>query len=199
MRESFQKLQEHLEKVSALGAALALFSWDSETLAPKKAAEYTSKAVGILSGEMFGALINDTTKECMARCEQEKNPDVEHLKKDAEVAYYLASGERAVETCQKPYLKPVCESGRTAYEALTPIENKNEDNTKAVELLTTQLSPARPDISADLGAKAIKIEDEVIIPKFQGLLAGEVSPEEMYQAIVDAAYDTFGEEGCVQD
>ena len=77
MRESFQKLQEHLEKVSALRAALALFSWDSETLAPKKAAEYTSKAVGILSGEMFGALINDTTKECMARCEQEKDLDVE--------------------------------------------------------------------------------------------------------------------------
>lgn len=129
----------------------------------------------------------------------EKNPDEEHLKNVAEVAYYLASGERAAETCQELYLKPVCESGRTAYEALTPIENKNEDNTKAVELLTTQLSPARPDISADLGAKAIKIEDEVIIPKFQGLLAGEVSPEEMYQAIVDAAYDTFGEEGCVQD
>ena len=93
----------------------------------------------------------------------------------------------------------MCESGRTAYEELTPIENKNEDNTKAVELLTEQIAPARSDIPADLGAEAIQIEDEVIVPKFQGLLAGEVSPEDMYQAIVDAAYDAFGEEGCVQD
>lgn len=129
----------------------------------------------------------------------EKDPDETHLKNVASVAYYLASGARAAETCQELYLKPVCESGRTAYEELTPIENKNEDNTKAVELLTEQIAPARSDIPADLGAEAIQIEDEVIVPKFQGLLAGEVSPEDMYQAIVDAAYDAFGEEGCVQD
>ena len=77
MRESFCRLQSHLERASALGAALALFSWDSETLAPKKAAQYTSKAVGILSGEMFGALVNDATRELMALCEKETDLSLE--------------------------------------------------------------------------------------------------------------------------
>lgn len=129
----------------------------------------------------------------------ERNPDEEHLKNVAEVAYFLASAERAAETCQELYLKPICESGRTAYEKLPPIENKNEENTKAVETLTQQIAPARPDIPADLGAKAIKIEDEVIVPKFQGLLAGEVTPEEMHQAIIDAAKEAFGEGGYVAE
>lgn len=129
----------------------------------------------------------------------EKNPDEQHLKNVAEVAYYLASSDRAAETCQELYLKPVCESGRTSYEKLPPIENKNEDNTKAVESLTTQIAEARPDIPPDKGAAAIKIQDEVIVPKFQGLLAGEVTPEEMYKAIVDAGHAAFGEEGCVSD
>lgn len=129
----------------------------------------------------------------------EKEPNEEHLKNVAKVAYYLASGERAANTCQELYLKPICETGRTEYDKLPPIEDKNENNTKAVELLTKQVAEARPDIPADLGAKAIKIEDEVIVPKFQGLLSGEVTPEEMYQAIVDTAHDVFGEDGCVND
>lgn len=129
----------------------------------------------------------------------EKSPNEQHLKNVAEVAYYLASGQRAAQTCQELYLKPVCQSGRDAYDKLPAIENKNENNTAAVEKLVTQVAPARPDIPADLGSEAIKIEDEVIVPKFQGLLAGEVTPEEMYNAICEAAYEVFGEEGCVQD
>ena len=129
----------------------------------------------------------------------EKNPNEQHLKNVAEVAYFLASGQRAAETCQELYLKPVCETGRTEYEKLPAIPDKNEDNTAAVELLTSQVAEARPDIPAELGAKAIRIEDEVILPKFQGLLAGEITPQEMYDAIVSAGYETFGEDGCVAD
>ncbi len=129
----------------------------------------------------------------------EKNPDQAHLQNVAKAAYYLASGERAAYTCQELYLSPVCESGREEYAKLDPIVDKNEANTACVELLTTQIAEARPDIPAELSAKAIKIEDEVIGPKFQGLLSGEVSPEEMYQAIVDAGHEAFGEEGCVAD
>ena len=129
----------------------------------------------------------------------ERNPDEAHLKNVAQAAYYLASGERAAQTCQELYLNPICESGRKAYDTLPSIENKNENNTKAVQKLLTQVGEARPDIPADLSASAIKIEDEIIVPKFQGLLAGEVSPEEMYQAIKDAAYERFGEDGCVNN
>lgn len=129
----------------------------------------------------------------------EKNPDAAHLQNVAKVAYYLASGERAANTCQELYLSPVCDSGREEYAKLDPIADKNEANTACVENLTTQVAQARPDIPAELSAKAIKIEDEVIVPKFQGLLSGEVSPEEMYQAIVDAGHEAFGEDGCVAD
>ncbi len=128
----------------------------------------------------------------------EKDPNEQHLKNVAKVAYYLASGKRAAETCQELYLKPICNSGRTEYDKLPAIENKNEDNTKEVERLTKQVVLARPDIPADIGAKAIQIEDEVIVPKFQGLLAGEVTPEEMYEAIVEAGHYVFGEDGCVK-
>lgn len=127
----------------------------------------------------------------------EKEPNEQHMQNVAKVAYYLASGSRAAQTCQELYLSPVCESGRTEYAKLAPIENKNESNTVAVEILTGQVAEARPDIPANLGAKSIKIEDEVIVPKFQGLLAGEVTPEEMYQAIVDAGQEAFGADGCV--
>ncbi|MCI9013286.1 MAG: extracellular solute-binding protein [Lachnospiraceae bacterium] len=129
----------------------------------------------------------------------EKEPDQAHMQNVARAAYYLASGERAAYTCQELYLSPVCESGRGEYAKLDPIVDKNEANTACVQLLTSQIAEARPDIPAELSAKAIKIEDEVIVPKFQGLLSGEVSPEEMYQAIVEAGHEAFGEEGCVAD
>ncbi len=128
-----------------------------------------------------------------------KKSDENHLKNVAKAAYYLASGERAANTCQELYLKPVCETGRTANDKLPPIEGRNEDNEKAADILTSEIAEARPDIPADKGAKAIKIEDEVISPKFQGLLSGEVTPEEMYQAILDAGHDAFGEEDCISD
>ncbi|MCD7761988.1 MAG: extracellular solute-binding protein [Lachnospiraceae bacterium] len=129
----------------------------------------------------------------------ETDPDADHVANVAKVAYYFASGERAALTTQELYLTPVCETGTAAYEELDPIENKNEYNTAAVQNLTAQVAAARPDIPASLSAQATTILDEVIVPKFQSLLAGETTAQEMYDAIVEAAYDAFGEDGCVTD
>lgn len=79
-----------------------------------------------------------------------------------------------------------------------PIE-RSEDNKAAVETLLKQATPARPDIPTDLGAKAIKLEDEVIVPKLQALIANEISPEQMYDAVKSAAIAAFGEDGVVTD
>lgn len=128
-----------------------------------------------------------------------KEPTEEHMQNVVKAAYFLASGERAAQTCQELYISPVCKSGEEAFAALPPIEGKNENNTEAVKLLSTQVAEARPDITAELGAKAIQIEDEVILPKFQALLAGEITPQQMYDAIKAAAIVTFGEDGCVMD
>jgi len=126
-----------------------------------------------------------------------EKPTDEHMQNVMKALYFLASAERAAETCSELYLKPICKSGLAAYEKLEKPENKNENNTLAVETLIRQIAEPRPDIPADLGAKAIKIEDEVIVPKFQGLLSGEITPEEMYEAIKKAGIEYFGEDGCI--
>lgn len=71
MSELFQKLQPHLDRYYAFSAAATLFSWDNETAAPKAAIENTSRAIGILSGELYGALINDEVKQLLAELSTE--------------------------------------------------------------------------------------------------------------------------------
>ena len=121
----------------------------------------------------------------------------EHVQNVVDFAYYMASGETAAKVCQDLYITPVCESGKTAAESLPAIEGKDADNTATLELFQSQVAPARPDIPADLLTKANKIREEVINPKLTSLLSGETTPEEMYQAICDAAYEEFGEENCL--
>lgn len=128
-----------------------------------------------------------------------EEPTEQHLKNAAKLAYFLASGERAADTVRDIYGGPVAKSTVDALAAKPPLEGKNENNTKAVERLMKNIAPARPDITPELGALANKIEEEVIVPKFQGLLAGEISPEEMYEAIKKAGIDAFGEAGCILD
>jgi multiple sugar transport system substrate-binding protein len=38
--------------------------------------------------------------------------------------------------------------------------------------------------------------DEVIVPKFQALIAGETTAQAMYDEIVKQATAVFGEDGC---
>lgn len=58
MSQTYEKLQPYLDKSQALGAALALFSWDNETLAPKGALERTAKIMGTLSMELYNTIMN---------------------------------------------------------------------------------------------------------------------------------------------
>ena len=71
MSELFQKLQPHLDRYYAFSTAATLFSWDNETAAPKAAIENTSRAIGILSGELYGVLINDDVKQLLAELSTE--------------------------------------------------------------------------------------------------------------------------------
>ena len=76
MSPLFEQLQIHLDKAYAYRTALVLLSWDNSTLAPKKAMANTSKAVAILSGERYKALINQEVKDLLnaltTKEEQEK-------------------------------------------------------------------------------------------------------------------------------
>ncbi|WMJ86942.1 ABC transporter substrate-binding protein [Anaerocolumna sp. MB42-C2] len=128
-----------------------------------------------------------------------QEPDPEHLKNVAKAMYFLASGQVAAITCNDLYISPICQSGMKAMADLEAPEGKNDYNTKEAALLTSLISEARPDITPELGAKAQKISDEVMVPKFQALLANELTPQEMYDAVKAAAIDAFGEDGIVTD
>lgn len=62
MSDLFDQLTPHLERIEALNAALGLFSWDNETLAPPAAIDNTARFIGTLSIESYHALINDEVK-----------------------------------------------------------------------------------------------------------------------------------------
>ncbi|WP_374020379.1 extracellular solute-binding protein [Paenibacillus thiaminolyticus] len=126
-----------------------------------------------------------------------QEPTPEHKANVVKAAYFLASGKVAATTNNDLFAAHITESGRKAAESM-PIE-RSEDNKAAVETLLKQATPARPDIPTELGAKAIRLEDEVIVPKLQALIANEISPEQMYDAVKSAAVAAFGEDGVVKD
>lgn len=123
-----------------------------------------------------------------------KEPTPEHAANVAKAAYFLASGEVAATTNTEMFLSHITESGRKAAEGMTT--NRNPDNIAADVVLLKQ-APASREIPSDLGAKAIKLETEVIIPKLQALLADEITPEAMFEAVKKAAIDMFGADGIV--
>ncbi|MFC7679923.1 ABC transporter substrate-binding protein [Paenibacillus sp. GCM10028914] len=126
-----------------------------------------------------------------------KEPTPEHKANVVKAAYFLASGKVAATTNNDLFAAHITKSGREIAKDM-PIE-RNPDNVAAVETLLSQATPARPDIPTDLGAKAIKLEDEVMIPKLQALIAGEITPEAMYDAVKQAAVQAFGDDGIVTD
>lgn len=124
-------------------------------------------------------------------------PTAEHTDNVVAAAYYLSSGKVAAQTNGDLLLADITNSAREAAKSLNL--ERSAENQAASERLVANAAPARPDIPTDLGAKAIKIEDEVIVPKFQALLANEITPQEMYDAVKAAAIEAFGEDGIVVD
>ena len=72
MNRYYQQLLPYLERNQAYQAALALFSWDTDTLAPPAASEYTAKSVGILSEEAYHSLICDEVETLLKKLSNEK-------------------------------------------------------------------------------------------------------------------------------
>lgn len=62
----FEQLQPYLDKAYAYRTALTMLSWDNSTAAPKDAAEFTAKAIGILSREKYHTIINEEVKGLLA-------------------------------------------------------------------------------------------------------------------------------------
>lgn len=126
-----------------------------------------------------------------------ETPTDEHMQNVVKAAYFLASGTQAAQTNAELFAINICDTARAA-ESSFPLE-RDANNLACVEYLTANAAKPSNNVPADLQAKATKLMDEVIVPKFQALLAKELSPQDMYDAVYEAAVDAFGEDGIVKD
>jgi multiple sugar transport system substrate-binding protein len=124
-------------------------------------------------------------------------PTDEHLQNVAKAAYFLASGKVAAQTNSDLFVAQITKSSAEAAKSMTV--NIDPDNAAATAALVKQAVEARPDIPTELGDKNIQLENEVMVPKFQALLAGEITPQQMYDAVKAAAIQKFGDNGIVKD
>lgn len=124
------------------------------------------------------------------------NTTDEHLKNVCLFLDYLCSGDRAAAVDSTLLLDPVCQSGRDVYANYAP-EGLDEGNVAcaAREIGLVVAPPA--GITAEQSANAKIIMDEVIVPKFQSLLAGEATAQEVFDAINEKAVELFGADGIV--
>jgi len=124
-------------------------------------------------------------------------PTTEHTANVVKALYYLSSGAVAAQTNSDLFVAQIT---KTSKEAAKNIKiDQIAENAAFTDRMITVASPARPDISTDLGAKAIKLEDTVVVPKLQALLANEITPQQMYDAVKAAAIEAFGQDGIVKD
>ena len=68
MNQSFEKLQNQLEKAMALQTAMVLFEWDNETAAPKEAAERPAAVIGSLSSQYLDIMTGEKLKTALEEC-----------------------------------------------------------------------------------------------------------------------------------
>ena len=67
MNKDFEALKPYLDKSMTMNTAMALFEWDTETLAPKAAVDQTAKVLGVLAGESYNAVMNNEVKDIVYR------------------------------------------------------------------------------------------------------------------------------------
>ena len=118
----------------------------------------------------------------------------EHLENVLLFMDYICSGDRIAACMNDLYLDPVCQSGR---DALVLPEGRDADNLATAARCIAMVQAPPEGVTAEMTATAKKLMDEQIVPKFQLLLAGETTAQEVYDHICEAAYASFGAENCV--
>ena len=122
------------------------------------------------------------------------NTTDEHLKNVMLFMDYICSGDRIAACMNELYLDPVCQSGR---DALTVEEGRDQANLDTTARLIALVNAPPAGVTAEMNATAETMMNEHIVPKVQSLLAGEMSAQEVYDYIVEAAHSEFGAENCV--
>ncbi len=123
----------------------------------------------------------------------------EHLQNVAKALLFLTSGEPIAYTNNELYLPSLSQTGRDAMASLESAYPRDEMNIAAAEYVAQYAVSPNTNITSELSAEAKKLEETVIVPKFQALIAQEISAAEMHAEIVAAATEVFGEDGVVLD
>lgn len=124
---------------------------------------------------------------------QSKEANAQHVQNVVKALYFLTSGDIAAQTNSDLFLAQITKSGKESVKKITT--SIDADNLAMTDKLTAEVFEPRPDITPELAAKATKIKTEVIVPKFQALLANEITPQQMYDAVKAAAVEAFGQDG----
>lgn len=95
-----------------------------------------------------------------------------------------------ITSCTYPVYVQVVEA-QASYEL-----DQSEANAKASEREIGLVVAPPSGITAEMSSNATTIMNEVVVPKFQSLLAGETTAQEVYDAICTEAKNLFGEENC---
>ena len=124
-----------------------------------------------------------------------KDTTDEHLKNVLLFMDYICSGDRIAACMNDLYLDPVCQSGR---DALVLEEGRDENNLATAGRCIAMVQAPPAGVTAEMTATAKQLMDEQIVPKFQLLLAGETTAQDVYDHICEAAYAAFGQDACAQ-
>jgi len=68
---AYERLAPYLERAMAYQAALILFEWDNETLAPEQAGPYTARVQGTLSAAYQELMTDEQVKTLLDQCDRE--------------------------------------------------------------------------------------------------------------------------------
>lgn len=123
-----------------------------------------------------------------------KDTTDEHLKNVLLFMDYICSGDRIAACMNELYLTPVCQTGR---DAMVLPEGRDADNLDTATRCIAMVQAPPEGVTTEMTATAKKLMDEQIVPKFQKLLAGEITAQDAYDHIVEAAQAAFGADNCV--
>lgn len=122
------------------------------------------------------------------------NSTEEHLKNVGLFLNYICSGKPVAETVNQILLSCVCKSGREAQAGadLGQDARNAEASTRCIGIVKAPPT----GITSEQAANAKTLMDETIVPKFQALLAGETTAQDLYDEVCAKAVELFGADGC---
>lgn len=123
-----------------------------------------------------------------------KDTTDEHLANVMLFLNYISSGKCAAVASNACYLRSVCESGREAQTSMTL--DQSPANASATARAVSLVAAPPAGVSAEQSANANTMMDEIVVPKMQALIAGEISADDMFNTICEEAFNLFGKENC---